>query len=264
MGRNDLCFCNSGKKKKKCHPEVHEESQAACKLEIYGKLQEEQDIHDKISEGISLCAEGCTDCCHDYFTIQDIEFDLILDELSKWDEDKLNNLINRVKEYWTKLVDEQPMVNRLLENISNAEINEINSKIEKTSFPCVFLNEDSGLCQIYNIRPFKCRVFGKTYYQEEQGAMAIACQKYGRILDDDNFNIFFFDVTKILDKNTDLAIIQDKKQNIAMLELQYPLIFKLYDHFIVKKLGTTIDNYDEKFKLAKSTYYNKIIKNKTL
>lgn len=211
MGRNDLCFCNSGKKKKKCHPDVHVESKAANKLKIYGQLQEEQNKHDEISEGISLCVETCSDCCHDYFTVQDMEFDLILDELSKWDEDKLNNIINRIEEYWSRLIDAQSEVGRLLKNISNDEINEINSKIEKTSFPCVFLNEDSRLCQIYNIRPFKCRIFGKTYYQEEEGAMAIACQKYGRILDDENFNIFFYDVTKILDRNTDLAIIRIRK-----------------------------------------------------
>ena len=29
MGRNDLCFCGSGKKQKKCHPNINEDSVAA-------------------------------------------------------------------------------------------------------------------------------------------------------------------------------------------------------------------------------------------
>lgn len=180
MGRNDSCFCLSGKKKKKCHPDIHEESLAAEKLKIYGQLEGNLKYHNQETEGITLCVEGCSHCCFDYFTIQNIEFDLIVNELGKWDREKLTNLINRIEEYWERLTSEYPSVARLSQNLSNAEINHIHSSIDKTSFPCVFLDETSGLCQIYNIRPFKCRVFGRTYYAQNDGSvMPIACEKYG-------------------------------------------------------------------------------------
>ena len=249
MGRNDMCFCMSGKKKKKCHPDIHEESLAAAKLNIYGQLDQNLKVHHEITDGITLCVEGCSDCCYDYFTIQEIEFDLILNELAKWDEDKLNNLINRVEKYWKMLESEYPEAKGLLANATDNEIEEINSSIDKTSFPCVFLDEATQLCQIYHSRPFKCRIFGNTYYYPNpvEGAMGIACQRYGRILNDDNFDILLCDATELLDKNTDLAIIHDKKRNVAVADPEYPLIYHLYQHFVVKKLGVTIVDFDKNF-----------------
>ena len=262
MGRNDSCFCLSGKKKKKCHPDIHEESQAAAKLRIYGQLERDLKKHNVETEEITLCVEGCSDCCFDYFTVQSIEFDLILNELCKWEREKLDKLINKVEEYWVKLVSDHPAVGRLSQKLNDTEIDEIHSSIDKTSFPCVFLDDNSDLCQIYSIRPFKCRVFGRTYYAQNDGSvMPIACDKYGKILNEDNFGVFFHDVTEVLDSNTDLSIIEDKKRNLAFLAPEYPLIYNLYKHFVVDKLGTVVEDFDDKFKLAKSSYHSNIIDN---
>lgn len=38
MGRNDLCFCGSGKKQKKCHPNINEDSVAAKIIKLYTQL----------------------------------------------------------------------------------------------------------------------------------------------------------------------------------------------------------------------------------
>lgn len=264
MGRNDLCFCMSGKKKKVCHPDIHEESQVAAKLKIYGQLENNLKRHHQVAKGISLCFLGCSDCCFDYFTTQNIEFDLILNELAKWEEEKLNNLIKRVDKYWIMLEHEYPEATRLLLNITDIEIEKINSSIDKTSFPCVFLDTTIQLCQIYNSRPFKCRVFGNTYYfpEAEEGAVGIACHRYGNILNDDNFDAILCDVTELLDRNTDLSIIHDKKRNSGIINPEYPLVYYLYQHFIVKKLGVSIVNFDVKFKTPRSNYFNSIINDK--
>ncbi|MBU3142391.1 YkgJ family cysteine cluster protein [Clostridium sp. CF012] len=254
----------SGKKKNFSHPDIHEESQASAKLKIYSQLEYDLKTHRQTANGVSLCVPGCSDCCFDYFTIQSIEFDLILNDLSKWDEEKLNNLIKRVDKYWIMLENEYPEATRLFLNVTDNDIEKVNSSIEKTSLPCIFLDVTTQLCQIYNFRPFKCRIFGTTYYfpQPEEGAMGIACHRYGSILNDDNFDAILCDVTELLDENTDLSIIHDKKRNVAVLNPEYPLIYYLYQHFIVKRLGVSIVNFDEKFKKPRSTYYNTLINNK--
>jgi len=118
------------------------------------------------------------------------------------------------------------------------------------------------LCQIYEFRPFKCRIFGTTYHypSQEEGAVGIACQKYGDILNDNNFDVILCDVTELLYENTDLSIIHDKKGNVASLNPEFPLIFHLYKHFIIDKLGSTVVDYDEKFKNPRNVYYNTIVR----
>lgn len=217
---------------------INEKNLAAAKLNIYRRLNDEFRAHRQQSTEKSLCVPGCTDCCFDYYTVQSTEFDLILNELKKWDNEELDNLIRRVDRSWNILIKENPEVEKLLSNISNTEIDEMNSSIDKTSFPCIFLDETTNLCQIYDVRPFKCRIFGNSYYypNSEEGAIGIACEKYGRVLNNDNFDQLLCDVTEILDENTDLAIIHDKKENKATLYQEYPLIYHIYKHFIVDKI----------------------------
>ena len=219
---------------------IHEEGKAAAKLKIYNQLENDLKTHRQLTNGTSLCVEGCSDCCFDYFSIQSIEFDLILNKLANWDEKRLKSLIKKVDRYWKMLVNEYPKVTRLLSNATDNDIEKINSSIDKTSFPCIFLDKTSRLCQIYDVRPFKCRIFGTTYYypQADEGAMGITCQKYGSILNDDNFDVILCDVTELLDKNTDLSIVHDNR-DVSVINPEYPLIYYLYQHFIVKKLGVS-------------------------
>lgn len=234
MGRNDLCFCMSGKKQIKCHPGIDEGSQEAAKLRIYGQLNKELEKQSQISEGITLCVPGCIHCCYDYFTVQSIEFRLILDELAKWSEEELNNLIEKVDKNWNILVEGHPEVRNFLLKTNNRDIDEINSLVDKTSFPCIFLDDNTNLCKIYDVRPFKCRIFGNTYYYpQDEGGVAIVCHRYGRVINEDNFDLILYDVTELLDKNTDLSIIHDKSGNMPFLSPEYPLIYYLYQHFIV-------------------------------
>ena len=237
MGRNDLCFCISGKKTKKCHPDIDENSLEAAKLKIYGKLNEHLNNHRLNVSDETLCVPGCSDCCYDYYTLQGVEFDLILRELKKWDKEKLDDLINKVNKYWKVLGEDHPQVSKLLTSTAPSEIDDINQSIDKTSFPCVFLDEASHLCQLYDVRPFKCRIFGNSYYypSEDEGAIGIACEKYGPVINEDNFDFLLSDVTEILNENTDLAVIHDKSRNTSVVNPEYPLIYHLYQHFVVEK-----------------------------
>ncbi|GLC31157.1 YkgJ family cysteine cluster protein [Clostridium omnivorum] len=253
MGRNDLCFCMSGKKNKNCHPNIHVESCAAVKLNIYGQLDKDLKEHRQGVNFNSLCTAGCSDCCYDYFTIQSIEFHLILNELTKWDKDKVNKLIERVERYWNTLEADQPEAIKLLLRATCKDIEEINSSVVRTSFPCVFLDEDTHLCQIYDYRPFKCRIFGTTYYcDQSQPPIGIACDKYNSVLNYNNFDTMLFDITELYKKNDGLSV-------IGICE--YPLIYFLHQHFVVKKLGVSIVNFYENFKHPSSYVYNLIKSN---
>ena len=48
MGRNDLCFCGSGKKQKKCHPNINEDSVAAKIIKLYTQLSKEGHADEKL------------------------------------------------------------------------------------------------------------------------------------------------------------------------------------------------------------------------
>lgn len=209
------------------------ENKRAAKLKIYKQLEQDLKKQAQISEGITLCVPGCTDCCSDYFTIQNVEFELILNEIAKWDKEKLDKIIEKVDKYWKILEYQHPVVKGLLFKDNTEDIEKINSSISKTSFPCIFLDETSNLCQIYDIRPFKCRIFGNTYYapQSGEGAIGIVCNRYERLLNEDNFDLILSDVTELLDKNTDLSIYYDKNQKVV-INPEYPLIYYLYQHFI--------------------------------
>jgi Fe-S-cluster containining protein len=154
--------------------------------------------------------------------------------LAKWSEEELNNLIEKVDKNWNILVEGHPEVRNFLLKTNNRDIDEINSLVDKTSFPCIFLDDNTNLCKIYDVRPFKCRIFGNTYYYpQDEGGVAIVCHRYGRVINEDNFDLILYDVTELLDKNTDLSIIHDKSGNMPFLSPEYPLIYYLYQHFIV-------------------------------
>lgn len=51
---------------------------------------------------------------------------------------------------------------------------------------------------------------------------------------------------------------------MAFVTPEYPLIYNLYQHFIAKKLGLSIEDFDDKFKMTKNNYHSKIILNMVL
>lgn len=94
MGRNDLCFCGSGKKQKKCHPDIHEQSLAAKCLSLYGKIESIIKNYYNSGQQTPPCKKGCSDCCYNYFVISNIEFKIICKELQNWNKKQINKLVS--------------------------------------------------------------------------------------------------------------------------------------------------------------------------
>lgn len=163
MGRNDLCFCGSGKKTKKCHSDIYEKSVVAECMSSFKKWDQYiEDNRDNKPE----CKEDCAECCYQYFYITQIEFYTILQHLvrNKVDlqslHDKSVKQLNYLKENYSKEMDflekdygrtlgSYELVNEMIDD----------TKIFALDIPCVFLDEHNR-CSIYQVRPFICRAYG--------------------------------------------------------------------------------------------------------
>lgn len=76
MKCNDLCFCGSGKKHKKCHFDINPSSKLA---DIY-RAYKEFDKYAKNNNIYNNCISGCYRCCKGVrFFITENEFMIILD-----------------------------------------------------------------------------------------------------------------------------------------------------------------------------------------
>ncbi|EAE6702371.1 hypothetical protein BG453_14590, partial [Listeria monocytogenes] len=65
MGRNDMCFCGSGIKKKKCHSNYQEGTPIASIIKTYCDF-------DEYAKKIGItnnCPINCQECCKDIFSV---------------------------------------------------------------------------------------------------------------------------------------------------------------------------------------------------
>ena len=129
MGRNDRCFCGSGKKKKRCHADMNEASLVAKLLELYAAVDERN------SHAVSSpCRKGCASCCTNDFEVHFAEFLAVLDFL------RIGHELNR-RQRWAEL------------------IKNWNPKVKSV---CFFLDLKDESCRIYAVRPLVCRDYGIT------------------------------------------------------------------------------------------------------
>jgi Fe-S-cluster containining protein len=148
--RNDLCFCGSGKKYKNCHSDINPNSLVAHQYRIMHLLDEEIK-----NCPYTICQKGCSDCCTDDFEVSVTEFFTILNYL----QIHCNN--------------------QQIENIcklSKVKISSILSNEKTIAFSrCIFLNEHSNACEIYEVRPIICRKYG--YYSNTTDCSKIISDK---------------------------------------------------------------------------------------
>lgn len=162
MGRNDKCFCGSGKKVKKCHFTVKENSKLAS---IY-IANSDFDKHVNEENIRANCPKECSACCSDFFYITENEFLLILDGLLKKGGSTLvNKYIDRANEYHQYLADYFPeIINGLDEYMPKSDsISGVQKYFNDNygwnrSRNCIFL--ENGKCSIYEDRPHICRMYG--------------------------------------------------------------------------------------------------------
>lgn len=161
MGRNDKCFCGSGKKTKKCHYTVKETSKLA---EIY-KANVNFDLKVKNSNIHANCPVNCSSCCNDFFFVSENEFLLILDSIQrKGGKTLIETYQQKAEEYQSYLEVYYPDIMNMLDSFmpqGNREDTRIyfNDQFQwDRSKSCIFL--ENGKCTIYEDRPHICRMYG--------------------------------------------------------------------------------------------------------
>ncbi len=157
LGRNDKCFCGSGKKYKVCHSDIHPDSRFAELVRMYtsfDKLIEQGKLNGKCAG----CKENYNVCCSHRFEVTVLEFDYIAYEYSKkYGVEKWKEVISRGKERWIKFKDKYPekaeyeekeMFGFGMDKYDELVDHAINDVVTHEIEPCVFLGED-GKCTIY-------------------------------------------------------------------------------------------------------------------
>lgn len=164
MGRNDLCFCGSGKKHKHCHHMISEDSLLAHAL-ICLKDVDQKITQAKAEQGFTTICETdkCNDCCSDYFFVSITEYFLIKATLlSQNKRDFFENCVNVAKSQLDKFHEERPEdYERLIDTQHGSKFVQPNDSNIRLFNPCPFLNEE-GLCEGYEARPIICRVYGNS------------------------------------------------------------------------------------------------------
>lgn len=168
MGRNDLCFCGSGKKIKNCHPNICENSLAADTLKLYSDLDNELSTKNH-----SQCKKGCAECCSQFFNISEIEFAIIMDYLMmSLGKDGVNKIIEKAlklsNDFKAKLPDYYNQLEEDVTGYSNLDfcMTIVKGLPYKQGFPCVFLAENNS-CSVYSVRPLICRIHGLAYFSRD-------------------------------------------------------------------------------------------------
>jgi Fe-S-cluster containining protein len=171
MGRNEPCFCGSGRKHKKCHPDIHPSSRAAHIVRIYQEVDNEIQEYQQQHGYTPPCQKGCSACCYDQFNVSQVEFELLIHEMQSWPQKEVEEVFDRALDCFETVKKEYPEFYKVLEEHGedNWDINVQQESLMKqrpqNSFPCPFLDLETGSCRVYNIRPFVCRTHGAAHLE---------------------------------------------------------------------------------------------------
>lgn len=181
MGRNDKCFCGSGRKRKKCHSSFAEGSSIEELYKLYMAIDEVQDTHEDLKNG--PCRKGCSNCCYDVFSITMLEFELILQAIREKGHDYALNLFNTALENVKTMKVQSPEIMERLEEIVDdmdgyETLKDANlyGKQRRTPFPCPLLDMETGTCSVYEHRPFICRSFGTSHTELDKTIQIELCE----------------------------------------------------------------------------------------
>ncbi len=249
---------------------MHPTSKAARVLNLYNTIDSKIETHYKLSRKKPPCHAGCSMCCYQFFSISEIEFELILDYLKSLDSILVQKIVNNIEYYWDNFKKSYPEISRLFEeNWENESIEKLFSSHHKIvragiSHPCIFLDQKEKICNIYKVRPIICRIHGVAY--DKNMGFGRSCPKiwiakwamrwqvdlrdlYGEI-----------ETTQILYSKE-----HERHPNYQPIILRpFPIIYHMYDAFVKNKTGLNSNNRFIHFNISEKDYleilFNQILK----
>lgn len=267
MGRNDTCFCGSGKKQKKCHQDIHSESAIANLYRVYEKIDSIIETHYNNSSVASTCKAGCYYCCNDNFLISDIEFALILREISTWDKEKIPPLLLKIRSAWETFSKDYPEEAERFDKEFNSddEIDEFLKQlynIHRNKFSCVFLNEETKHCDIYKVRPVACRIQGTAFVNPNAGKDGhyVVC---GILPDDVSIKDTQADLSDVFQEISKATLTPfSEKYKTYIITRPSPIFFAAYKQFIKFNEGFETPLNDLYFNTTMEVYTDAIVEEK--
>jgi len=180
--RNDPCFCGSGKKYKRCHDDVHPKSKGAHLIKWYANIDSKIKDFQESTGHNPPCHKGCFNCCYDDFSISEVEFELIMREMKKWNQEDVEQVFDRALAQCEEIKEKYPIIWENLEKDAHADISIFNKqfedhgKIQRNDFPCPMLNSETKSCMVYDVRPVICRTFGTTHMEFNSYDLYLVCE----------------------------------------------------------------------------------------
>ncbi|MDP7981335.1 YkgJ family cysteine cluster protein [Bacillus sp. WLY-B-L8] len=244
MGRNELCFCGSGKKQKKCHINVDQDSYIGNLYKKYFKIDNvlsDYKVTHKEFEG-HPCKKGCFNCCYDVFPVSVLEFELLLEEMRNIGLEFAEMVFEKALKHLELFRESNPDLYRRLEEDASfkgkreIDIQDIEQyeQTKRFPFPCPMLDENTGSCTIYNKRPMICRTFGTTHdsFSLMLSDKATICEHIPSI------HANAFETPEIESSDSEVnKMLETTHQGKRILPRQYPIVywFKIYHNKNMKK-----------------------------
>lgn len=241
LGRNDKCFCGSGKKAKFCHIDIDTESRFAELVKLYTEF-DNLVKQEKLKGKCNTCKENCNVCCKHHFDILEVEFDYIAYQYAKrFGIDKWNELTREGYKQWIVYREKNPEQAKLEEEKVFGDRNKLNELINETfnnyvshdENPCSFLGAD-GKCTIYDFRPFVCRFQGFGYLKDAP-LKSVICEVLG--LYSDNINEMI-ESSEFFNRHSEMAYAETNK--VTMVERMHCINYMLY--YSVSHIKNPLEN----------------------
>ncbi|MEG2234049.1 MAG: SEC-C metal-binding domain-containing protein [Oscillospiraceae bacterium] len=188
MERNDLCFCGSGLKFKSCCADVYKSSILIDLGVKYQKLDASLKAAEESQDITYICNKGCSSCCSEYFYVSLLEYIYIKHSLLKNNPQLFASLCQKAKIQLERMKTySKPEYDKLSSKSTDSSIFEDKLNISRFE-PCIFLSVN-GSCEVYQARPFICRLYGCTIEHN-------ICEKIRHACTDAADNCFKFDLAK--------------------------------------------------------------------
>lgn len=183
VDRNAPCFCGSRKKQKKCHADVEAGSPFAGLIQLNGKL-------DSVLAGSGNplgCHKGCAACCNHVFAVTQTEFLYACYGYEKL-YGEVESLFEKGDQIYRELMEEYPEYRYMPKELDARNMEEFceltaeQAKVfEWMRKPCLFLDEETSSCKVYEYRPLVCRYHGQGLFVENGMEWFAVCEKGPRV-----------------------------------------------------------------------------------